>query len=81
VSVAVRLAQLLPQDGGDGWAPPTDAVRVYVGRSLLWLVWVGFAITVSLMPPRDRLKGTDPSLVASSSSAISASESHVLKKN
>jgi hypothetical protein len=83
-AIAVRLTQLLPRDGGNGRAAPTDAVRVvrvYVRRSLLWLVWLGFAMPVSLMPPRDRSKVADPSVAAPSSSAISASESHISNKN
>lgn len=79
--IAMRLTQLLPRDDGSGWDARTDVARVYVGRSLLWLIWLGIAITVSLMPPREQQKRADPTAAASSSSAMSASESHTSNRN
>jgi hypothetical protein len=75
-SIAMRLTQLLQRGDGNGRAAPTDVARVYVGRPLLWLVWLGIAITVSLMPPREQQKRADSTVGASNSGAISASESH-----
>jgi hypothetical protein len=73
--VAARLVQLLPHQGEDGTiAPPTEAARVSAQRTY-WLVWLGFALAMSLLSPRHQATTTDAGGSASQPSATSQLES------
>ena len=73
--VATRLVQLLPHRDEDGAiAPPTEAARVSAQRTY-WLVWLGFALAMSLLSTRHQATTTDAGGSASQSSATSQLES------
>jgi hypothetical protein len=48
--IAARLVQLLPHRGEGGTITPTETARVGVQRTY-WLVWLGFALAISLLSP------------------------------
>ena len=72
--VAARLVQLLPHQGEDGTIAPTEAARVSAQRTY-WLVWLGFALAMSLLSPRHQATTTDAGGSASQPSATSQLES------
>jgi hypothetical protein len=70
--IAARLVQLLPHQGeGETTAAPTEAARVGTQRAY-WLVWLGFALAVSLLSPRHEATTTNAG--GSTSSATSQIE-------
>jgi hypothetical protein len=70
--IAARLVQLLPHQGEDETIAPTDASRVGTQRTY-WLVWLGFALALSLLSPRHQATTTNAG--GSTSNATSQSES------
>jgi hypothetical protein len=72
--IAARLVRLLPHQGEDETIAPTDASGVGTQRAY-WLVWLGFALAISLLSPRHQATTTDTSGSASQSSATSQLES------
>jgi hypothetical protein len=73
--IAARLVQFLPHQGeGETTASPMEAARVGTQRAY-WLVWLGFALAISLLSPRDQATTTDTGDSTSKSSATSQLES------
>jgi hypothetical protein len=72
--IAARLVQLLPHQGEDVTIAPTEAARVSAQRTF-WLVWLGFALALSLLSPRHQATTTNAGGSASQSSATSQLES------
>jgi hypothetical protein len=72
--IAARLVQLLPQRGEDVTIAPTETARVGTQRTG-WLVWLGFALAISLLSPRHQATTTDAGVSTSKSSATSQLES------
>ena len=70
--IAARLVQLLPQRGEGTTVAQTETARVGAQRTY-WLVWLGFALAMSLLSPRHQV--TDAGGSMSKSSATSQSES------
>ena len=70
--IAARLVQLLPQPGEGGTIAPTETARVGAQRTY-WLVWLGFALAISLLSPRHQV--TDAGGATSKSGATSQLES------
>lgn len=70
--IAARLVQLLPQPGKDA---TTEPVRVGAQPANYWLVWVAFAIAISLLSPHHQSKTTAVGASASQSGATSPSKS------
>jgi hypothetical protein len=71
-AVAARLIQLLPQRNNSGQFASVDSGRERVDRSMLWIFWVGVAITISLLSPRHHATTTmDVSISGSKSDAQS----------
>ena len=68
--IAARLVQLLPHRG-EG-VTPTETARVGTQQTY-WLVWLGFALAISLLSPHHRV--TDQGGSTSKSSAISQLDS------
>jgi hypothetical protein len=66
--MAARLVQLLPQRG------EAETARVGAQRTY-WLVWLGFALAISLLSPRHQVTTTDAGHSTSKSSATSQLES------
>src|SRR6202022_2382407 len=56
--IAARLVQLLPHRGEGGTIAPTETARVGTQRAY-WLVWLGFALAISLLSPRHQVTMTD----------------------
>ena len=56
--IAARLVQLLPQRGEGATIAPTETARVGTQRTY-WLVWLGFALAISLLSPRHQATTTD----------------------
>jgi hypothetical protein len=71
-AIAARLVQLLPRRG-EGVAP-TQTARVNTQQTY-WLVWLGFALAISLLSPRHQATTTDAEGSTSKSSATSQVES------
>src|ERR1700730_4868232 len=82
--IAARLVQLLPQPGeGVTIAPtataptataPTATARIGTQQTY-WLVWLGFALAISLLSPRHQATTTDVGSSTSKSSATTQLES------
>jgi hypothetical protein len=72
--IAARLVQLLPQRNESVTIAPMGTARVGTQRAY-WLVWLGFALAISLLSPRHQATTTDAGSSTSQSSAISQSES------
>ena len=52
--IAARLVQRLPQRGEDATVAQTETARVGTQRTY-WLVWLGFALAISLLSPRHQV--------------------------
>jgi hypothetical protein len=70
--IAARLVQLLPQPDQGVTITPTEPARVGAQRTY-WLVWLGFALAISLLSPHHQV--TDQGGSTSKSSATSQLES------
>ena len=70
--IAARLVQLLPQRGEGATVAQTETARVGAQRTY-WLVWLGFALAISLLSPRHQV--TDAGGSTAKSSATSQIES------
>ena len=73
--IAARLVQLLPQRSEAATIAPTKTARVGAQQTSHWLMWLGFAIAMSLLSPRHHATTTDGSVSTSKSSAPSLSKS------
>jgi hypothetical protein len=71
--IATRLVQLLPQRRESATIAPTGTARVSAQRTY-WLVWLGFALAISLLSPRHQATTTDERGSASQSGATSQLE-------
>jgi hypothetical protein len=69
-AVAARLVQLLPQRGEGVTIAPTEGARIGMQQTY-WLVWLGFALAISLLSPHHQVTTTD----AGGSTATSQLES------
>jgi hypothetical protein len=74
--IAARLVQLLPQRGDSVTIASTETARVGTQKTYL-LVWLGFALAISLLPPRHHATTADTS--SSTSGATSQLESGSLR--
>ena len=74
--IAARLAQLLPQPDQGVTITPTETARVGAQRTY-WLVWLGFALAISLLSPHHQV--TDQGGSTSKSSATSQLESGTVR--
>ena len=72
--IAARLVQLLPQPGQGVTIVPTGAARVGTQQAY-WLVWLGFALAISLLSARHQATTADTGGSTSKSSATSQLES------
>ena len=72
--IAARLVQLLPHSAEDVTIAPTDAAGVGTQRTY-WLVWLGFALALSLLYPRHQATTTNAGGSTSKSNATSQLES------
>jgi hypothetical protein len=72
--IATRLVQLLPQRGDGVTIAPTAGVRIGAQRTY-WLVWLGFALALSLLSPRHQIATTNVGGSTSESAATSQLES------
>jgi hypothetical protein len=72
--IAARLVQLLPHQGEDVTIAPTDAAGVSTQRTY-WLVWLGFALAISLLYPRHQATTTNAGGSTSKFNATSQLES------
>ena len=70
--IAARLVQLLPQPGQGVTIVPTETAKV-ARQQAYWLVWLGFALAISLLSPRHQV--TDAGGAPSKSGATSQLES------
>ena len=70
--IAARLVQLLPQRGEGATVAQTETARVGAQRTY-WLVWLGFALAISLLSPRHQV--TDAGGATSKSGATSQLDS------
>jgi hypothetical protein len=70
--IAARLVHLLPQPGQGVAIAPTETARVGTQRAY-WLVWLGFALAISLLSPRHQV--TDAGGPTAKSSATSQLDS------
>jgi hypothetical protein len=71
--IAARLVQLLPPRG-EGAAIAATQMEIANARALrarYWLVWVGFAIAISILSPRHHATTTDAGASSSKASATS----------
>ena len=71
--IAARLVQLLPQPDQGVTITPTETARVGAQRTY-WLVWLGFALALSLLSSRRQATTTDAGDSTSKSSATSQFE-------
>lgn len=69
--IAARLVQLLPQPSGGTTIAPTKTARVGAQQINYWLMWLGFAIAMSLLSPSHHATTTDAAVSTSKSSATS----------
>jgi hypothetical protein len=72
--IATRLVQLLPQRGDGVTTAPTAGARIGAHQTY-WLVWLGFALAISLLSPSHQVTTTDAGGPTSNSSATSQIES------
>jgi hypothetical protein len=72
--IAARLVRLLPQRSESVTIAPTGTAMVGTQRAY-WLVWLGFALAISLLYPRHHATTTDAGGSTSNSSATSQLES------
>lgn len=73
--IAARLVRLLPQRSGVAPIAPTETAKVGAQQTRYWLMWLGFAIAISLFSPRHHAATTDADVLTSKSSAPSLSKS------
>jgi hypothetical protein len=66
--IAARLVQLLPHRGEVGTIAPTESARVGTQRAY-WLVWLGFALAISLLSPRHQVTDAGGSTAKSSATS------------
>jgi hypothetical protein len=71
--IAARLVRLLPDQGQGGTIVSTATARVGAQRTY-WLVWLGFALALSLLSSRRQATTTDAGDSTSKSSATSQFE-------
>jgi hypothetical protein len=71
--IAARLVQLLPHQDEDETIAPTDASGVGTQRTY-WLVWLGFALAISLLYPRHQATTTNAGGSMTKSNATSQLE-------
>ena len=57
--IAARLVQLLPQPSGGATIAPTKTAGVGAQQINYWLMWLGFAIAMSLLSPSHHATTTD----------------------
>jgi hypothetical protein len=69
--IAARLVQLLPQSSGGATIAATEIARVGAQQISYWLMWLGFAIAMSLLSPSHHATTTDAGVSTSKSSASS----------
>jgi hypothetical protein len=71
--IAARLVQLLPQrgDGATIVATQNEIANARAQRTSYWLVWVGFAMAISILSPRHHATTTDAGASSSKASATS----------
>jgi hypothetical protein len=67
--IATRLVQLLPQPGEGVTMAPSQTARVGAQQTY-WLVWLGFALAISLLSPRHQATTTDADGSTSKSGAV-----------
>ena len=72
--IATRLVQLLPQPGEGVTIAPTATAGIGTQQTY-WLVWLGFALAISLLSPRHQATTTDVGSSTSTSSATTQLES------
>jgi hypothetical protein len=72
--VAARLVQLLPQRGEGVTIPPAASAKIGTQQTY-WLVWLGFALAISLLSPRHQATTPDADGSTSESTATSQLES------
>src|SRR6202048_5581633 len=72
--IAARLVQLLPRRG-EGVTIAYTATAGIGTQQTYWLVWVGFALAISLLSPRHQATTTDVGNSTSASSATTPLES------
>ena len=66
--IAARLVHLLPQPGQGVAIAPTETARVGTQRAY-WLVWLGFALAISLLSPRHQVTDAGGSTAKSSATS------------
>lgn len=71
--IAARLVQLLPQrgEGATIAATQNEIANARAQRTRYWLVWVGFAMAISILSPRHHATTTDAGASSSKASATS----------
>src|ERR1700730_4371094 len=72
--IATRLVQLLPQPGEGVTMSPSQTAGIGTQQTY-WLVWLGFALAISLLSPRHQATTTDVGSSTSKSSATTQLES------
>jgi len=72
--IAMRLVQLLPQRGDGVTIAPTAGARLGA-QGTYWLVWLGFALVLSLLSPRHQIATTEVGASMSESAATSQLDS------
>ena len=72
--IAARLVQLLPRRGEGVTIAPTATAGIGTQQTY-WLVWLGFALAISLLSPRHQATTTDVGSSTSKSSATTQLES------
>jgi hypothetical protein len=79
-AVSARLVQLLPTtEGGESTTSASTALGE-IDRSIFWLVWLGFALAVSLNSPRNRATISEPGPAVTSPAALSSAAGNVADK-
>jgi hypothetical protein len=78
-AIAARLIQLLPQRREGATFATTEAARGRAPQTNYWLVWLCFAIAMSLFSPHHQATTTDTGVSTSESSATSPSTSVSVK--
>ena len=71
--IAARLVRLLP-DQSQGRAIASTAIARIGTQQAYWLVWLGFALAISLLYPHHQATTTDAGVSTSTSSATSQFE-------
>jgi hypothetical protein len=79
-AVSARLVQLLPTNGGGESATSVSTAIGEMDRSIFWLVWLGFALAVSLNSPRNRTSISEPGPAVTSPAALSSAAGSMADK-